>query len=103
MEDKKISNPIIESTKDKRARGLVYNNNKLTELHFASAQAKVSDTGITFTNSIRERKDGVIINLAARSAYHVFTSNNKTGAGNLAVLKEWWINSGILEKEDISQ
>lgn len=103
MEDKKISNPIIESTKDKRARGLVYNNNKLTELHFASAQAKVSDTGITFTNSMRERKDGVIINLAARSAYHVFTSNNKTGAGNLAVLKEWWINSGILEKEDISQ
>ena len=27
MEEKRISNPIIASTKDVRARGLVYNNN----------------------------------------------------------------------------
>lgn len=93
MEDKKNSNPIIESTKEKRQRGLVYNNNKLTELHFASAQAKEDMYGnIIFTNAQREKKDGVIANLSARSAYNVFVNNKDTGARNRMLLEEWWSN-----------
>lgn len=100
MEDKKNSNPIILSTKDIRARQLVYNNNKLSELHFAAAQAKQDQYGnITFTNSQRERKDGVIINLAARSAYNVFINNKDTGASNLEMLKRWWVESGNYKPE----
>lgn len=91
MEDKKNSNPIIESTKEKRSRGLVYNNNRLTELHFAAAQAKEDSYGnIIFTNSQRERKDGVIANLAARSAYNVFVNNKDTGQQNKMLLEQWW-------------
>lgn len=94
IEDKKHSNPIIQSTKDVRARGLVYNNNKLSELHFAAAQAKEDQYGyIVFTNAQRSRKDGVIANLSARSAYNVFTTNKYTGEQNLASLKSWWINA----------
>lgn len=86
MEDKKNSNPIIESTKEVRSRGLVYNNNRLTELHFAAAQAREDQYGnIVFTNSMRERKDGVIANLAARSAVNVFLNNKDTGDQN----REW--------------
>ena len=93
MEDKKNSNPIILSTKEKRQRGLVYNNNKLTELHFASAQAKEDMYGnIIFTNAQREKKDGVIANLSARSAYNVFVNNKDTGARNRMLLEEWWSN-----------
>lgn len=88
MEDKKNSNPIIESTKDIRSRGLVYNNNRLTELHFAAAQAREDQYGnIIFTNSMRERKDGVIANLAARSAVNVFLHNKDTGEQNLEFLR----------------
>lgn len=91
MEDKRNSNPIIESTKEKRQRGLVYNNNKLTELHFASAQAKEDINGyISFTNAQREKKDGVIANLSARSAYNVFVNNKDTGIQNRMLLEEWW-------------
>lgn len=98
MEDKKHSNPIIQSTKDVRARGLVYNNNKLTELHFASAEAKQDQFGyITFTNAQRSRKDGVIANLSARSGYNVFTTNKFTGEQNLNNLKIWWSNNAKTE------
>lgn len=91
MEDKKNSNPIIESTKEIRSRELVYNNNKLTELHFASVEAKEDKYGnITFTNPKFSRKDGVISNLAARSAYNVFINNRDTGERNLAMLMGWW-------------
>lgn len=91
MEDKKNSQPIIVSTKEIRSRGLVYNNNRLTELHFASAQAKEDMYGnISFTNSMRERKDGVIANLSARSACNVFIHNKDTGEANLEYLKGWW-------------
>lgn len=94
MEDKKYSNPVIQSTKDVRARGLVFNNNKLSELHFASAQAKEDSHGyIIFTNAQRSRKDGVIANMSARSAYNVFTTNKFTGEQNLANLKAWWANA----------
>ena len=94
MESKAISNPIIQSTKDIRARGLVYNNNKLSELHFASAQAKEDGNGyITFTNSMYSRKDGVIANLSARSGYNVFTTNKFTGLQNLESLKAWWLEN----------
>lgn len=102
MEDKKNSNPIIESTKEKRSRGLVYNNNRLTELHFAAAQAKEDSYGnIIFTNSMRERKDGVIANLAARSAYNVFVNNKDTGATNKMLLEQWWIQYEREQKETI--
>lgn len=88
MEDKKNSNPIIVSTKEIRARGSVYNNNKLSELHFAAAQAREDSHGnVTFTNSLRERKDGVIANLAARSAVNVFIHNRDTGEANLQFLR----------------
>lgn len=97
IEEKRISNPIIQATKDIRSRGLVYNNNKLTELHFAAAQAKEDQYGnITFTNALRERKDGVIANIACRSAYNVFTTNKDSGEANLNLLKEWW--NGRVEK-----
>ena len=100
MEDKKNSNPIIESTKEKRSRGLVYNNNKLTELHFASAQAKEDAYGyIVFTNAQAEKKDGVIANLAARSAYNVWINNKDTGAMNRRLLEEWW--NGRIAQESI--
>lgn len=91
MEDKKNANPIILTTKEVRARGLVHNNNRLTELHFASAQAKEDQFGnITFTNSMRERKDGVIANLAARSALNVFIHNRDTGEQNLEFLRGYF-------------
>lgn len=91
MEDKKNSNPIIQSTKDKRARGLVYNNNRLSELHFAAAQAKEDQYGnIIFTNSMKERKDGVIANLSARSALNVFINNRDTGEQNLEFLRGYF-------------
>ena len=91
IEDKRNSQPIILSTKDIRAQGKVYNNNKLSELHFAAAQAKEDQFGnITFTNPRQSRKDGLIANLAARSAYNVFTTNKDTGEANLNLLKEWW-------------
>ena len=91
MEDKKNSQPVIQSTKEVRSRGLVYNNNRLSELHFAAAQAKEDSYGnIMFTNSMRERKDGVIANIAARSACNVFINNRDTGEANLEFLKGWW-------------
>ena len=91
MEDKKNSNPIILSTKDIRKQGKVYNNNKLTELHFASAIAREDQYGnITFTNPMYSRKDGIIGEFAARSAYNVYTTNKDTGSENLERLKEWW-------------
>lgn len=91
MEDKKTSNPIIASTKEVRSRGLVCNNNRLTELHFAAAQAKEDQYGnITFTNSMYERKDGVIANLSARSAVNVFIHNKDTGEANLDYLRGWF-------------
>lgn len=101
MEDKKNSQPIIQSTKEVRSRGVVYNNNRLTELHFAAAQAKEDSYGnITFTNSLRERKDGVIANLSARSACNVFIHNKDTGEANLEFLKGWWDGDGK-PQEDI--
>lgn len=91
MEDKKNSNPMILSTKDIRARGLVHNNNKLSELHFAGVQAKTDQFGnVTFTNPMYSRKDGVISELSARSAYNVYTTNRFTGTDNLERLKNWW-------------
>lgn len=91
MEDKKNSNPIIISTKDIRKQGKVYNNNKLTELHFASAIARTDQYGnVTFTNPMYSRKDGIIAEFSARSAYNVYTTNRDTGADNLERLKAWW-------------
>lgn len=102
MEDKKNSNPIILSTKEKRSRNLVYNNNKLTELHFAAAQAKEDSYGnIVFTNAQREKKDGVIANLAARSAYNVFVNNKDTGARNRMLLEEWWLAHDRVTQESL--
>lgn len=108
MEDKRNSNPIIISTKDIRKQGKVFNNNKLSELHFASAQAKEDRYGnITFVNPMYSRKDGVIANLASRSAYNVFTTNKDTGTENLEKLKNWWKENevrinGILSEGGIS-
>lgn len=91
MERSGISNPIMEATKDIRARGLVYCNNRLTELHFANAQVKEKgDGGLVLVNSQRARKDGVIAHLAARSAYNVFVNNGKTGARNKELLIKYW-------------
>ena len=91
MEDHKNSNPIILSTKDIRKQGKVYNNNKLTELHFASAIARTDQYGnVTFTNPMYSRKDGIIAEFSARSSYNVYTTNKDTGMENLERLKQWW-------------
>lgn len=102
MERTNISNPIIERVKDLRSRGLVYNNNKLTELHFASTRTKESSNGFHLVNSKRERKDGVIGECACESAYNVFTTNKFTGEANLQMLKEWWIENEERIKSQIS-
>lgn len=107
MEDKKNSNPIIMSTKDIRKQGKVFNNNKLTELHFASAIAKEDKYGgISFTNPMYSRKDGIIAEFAARSAYSVYTTNKDTGSANLENLKRWWSDNrerldGILSESGL--
>lgn len=99
MEKTNISTPVIENTKDTRARGLVYDNNKLTELHFANVTAKETKNGIILTNPALSRKDGVIAHLAARSGYMAFTRNAKTGATNLEKYCEVWSEklNGTLE------
>lgn len=109
MEDKRNSNPVILSTKDIRKQGKVFNNNKLTELHFACVQAKEDSNGnITFTNPHLSRKDGVIAELSARSAYLVYTTNKDTGSDNLDRLKAWWRENEerlneILSRESIQK
>jgi len=90
MEKHDISNPIMESAKAARGRGLVYCNNKLTELHFANAQTKQRGSGFILANPRLSRKDGVIAQMAARSAYSVFVNNWKTGAMNKQNLVKWW-------------
>lgn len=107
MEDKKNSNPVILSTKDIRKQGKVFDNNKLTELHFAMAIGKEDQYGnITFTNAKFSRKDGIISHFSARSAYNVYTTNKDTGEDNLRRLKDWWRQNeerlnGILATESI--
>ena len=109
MEDKKNSNPIILSTKDIRKQGKVYCNNKLTELHFASAIAKEDAFGnIIFTNPMYSRKDGVISHLSSRSAYNVYTTNMHTGTANVERLKAWWKENedrlnGILSESRVQE
>lgn len=93
MEKKNISNPIIEMTKDIRRQQKVFNNSKLQEMHFASVMAKETRDGFVFENEKRRRKDGVIAELGSKSAYVVFTTNHKTGARNLEMLKGWWIEN----------
>lgn len=91
MEDKRISQPIIQQNKEDRANGKVYNNNRLTELHYAGVQAKEDQYGnITLTNPTFSRKDGVIASLACDSGFNVFVNNKDTGERNLELLKEWW-------------
>lgn len=91
MEDKRISQPIIQQNKEDRANGKVFNNNRLTELHYAGVQAKEDQYGnITLTNPTFSRKDGVIASLACDSGFNVFVNNKDTGERNLELLKEWW-------------
>lgn len=109
IEDKRVSNPIITATKDIRKQGKVFCNNKLTELHFASAIAKEDSNGyITFMNPYRTRKDGVISEMSARSSYLVYTTNKHTGTDNLERLKAWWKDNeerlnGILSRDGVQE
>ena len=104
MEDHKNSNPIILSTKDIRKQGKVYNNNKLTELHFASAIARTDQFGnVTFTNPMYSRKDGIIAEFSARSSYAVYTTNKDTGTDNLERLKRWWKDNENALNEKLSE
>lgn len=104
MEDHKNSNPVIISTKDIRKQGKVYNNNKLTELHFASAIARTDQYGnITFTNPMYSRKDGIIAEFSARSSYNVYTTNKDTGTDNLERLKRWWKDNENALNEKLSE
>ena len=107
MEKSNLSNPILEKMKDLRAQKKVYCNNKLTELHFAEAQKKDTANGFKLVNPKNKRKDGVISEAAAESAYTVFTTNKYTGARNLELLKEWWKQNekrihALLEKGSLS-
>lgn len=104
MEDHKNSNPVIISTKDIRKQGKVFNNNKLTELHFASAIARTDQYGnVTFTNPMYSRKDGIIAEFSARSSYAVYTTNKDTGTDNLERLKRWWKDNEIALNEKLSE
>ena len=104
MEDHKNSNPVIMSTKDIRKQGKVFNNNKLTELHFASAIARTDQYGnVTFTNPMYSRKDGIIAEFSARSSYAVYTTNKDTGTDNLERLKRWWKDNEIALNEKLSE
>lgn len=104
MEDHKNSNPVILSTKDIRKQGKVYNNNKLTELHFASAIARTDQFGnVTFTNPMYSRKDGIIAEFSARSSYAVYTTNKDTGTDNLERLKRWWKENENALNEKLSE
>lgn len=71
--------PIMGTTKDVRARGLVHCNNKLTELHFANAQVKTCGNGYEMYNQTLTDNSGVKAQLAARSAYGAFVSNVNNG------------------------
>ena len=91
MEEKRISQPIILQNKEDRANGKVFNNNRLTELHYACVQAKEDQFGnVVLVNPIATRKDGVIASLACDSGFNVFVNNKDTGERNLELLKEWW-------------
>nr|DAM79311.1 MAG TPA: Large Terminase [Caudoviricetes sp.] len=90
MEKSSISNPVLEKMKDVRAQKKVFCNNRLTELHFAEAQKKETSTGFKLVNPKNSRKDGVIAEAAAESAYNVFTTNKFTGSKNMELLKDWW-------------
>lgn len=104
MEDHKNSNPVIMSTKDIRKQGKVFNNNKLTELHFASAIARTDQYGnVTFTNPMYSRKDGIIAEFSARSSYAVYTTNKDTGTDNLERLKRWWKDNENALNEKLSE
>lgn len=104
MEDHKNSNPVILSTKDIRKQGKVFNNNKLTELHFASAIARTDQFGnVTFTNPMYSRKDGIIAEFSARSSYAVYTTNKDTGTDNLERLKRWWKDNENALNEKLSE
>lgn len=103
MQKTRYSNAVMEEVKMLRANGEVYCNNKLTEIHFASAQTQETNFGVKLVNPNDTRKDGVISNLAAESAFMAFTTNEKSGAKNLARLKAWWSSNeskirGIMEK-----
>lgn len=90
MEKTSISNPILEKVKNKRNSKKVFCNNKLSELHFAEAQYKETANGFKLTNAYSRRKDAVISQVAAESAFNVWTTNRKSGLENLYMLKEWW-------------
>lgn len=104
MEKNNLSNPVLERVKAIRGEKKVYCNNKLTELHFADAQYKETATGFCLTNQHSKRKDAVISQVSAESAYNVFSTNKFTGIDNTEVLKGWWIENeariqSILDKE----
>lgn len=95
IENRTHSEMPIASVKESRSRGLVYNNSKLSELHFASVNSKENSNGaIVFTNPKRQRKDIVISELSAESARLVFLTNKFTGADNIALLRGWWLENG---------
>lgn len=98
MEKTTISNPILERLKDIRARGLMHCNSKLTELHCATAVKKETVNGFKLVNPSKSRKDIVIAEACAESAYNVFTTNRDTGISNMELLKEWWAENGGVEK-----
>lgn len=94
MEKATLSNPILESVKANRAAKNIYCNNKLSELHFADAEYKETSNGFKLVNQYSKRKDAVISQVAAESAFNVLTTNKFSGADNMAVLKEWWLVNG---------
>lgn len=72
-EQTKYNTPIIENYKDKRKNGIIYTNNKLTEIHISNGIAKIDNNGyILFINEPGKRKDMLIAHMAARSAKYVW-------------------------------
>ena len=95
IENRLHSERVITQSKERRNRGLVYDNSKLAELHFASVIAREgAQGGIVFENRQLSRKDIVISQLSAASARDVFLTNKFTGEDNTNALRIWWNENG---------
>lgn len=94
MEKYAWSNPIIERIKLLRGDKKVYCNNKLSELHFADVEKEEKTNGFVLKNPATKRKDAVISQLSAESAYNVFTTNAYTGQQNMKNYLGWWQQNG---------
>lgn len=99
MQVHKLSNPTLERMKRLRNEKRVYCNNKLSELHFADVEYSERKDGFVLENQHSKRKDAVISQASAESAYNAFISNKDTGEMNRINYTNWWKANGKRIKE----